>query len=403
MTTPLQPFYGCLCLETYGKSPLPPTDQRQVMGISLPEVHFNIWEKEIDTGAFLDIGVMLSVKDPAERIEIFLPWEITATNIEDLSVRILGCDGVSAIFNEAWTSSSGINSPGGFVTRNDGTVFTIVPYDQPLIEKRQHQLGTLHSIVLDIAQLAQTSTTTAANAPARPDHMYVRFRIKGVPQHFYRVGIEQSDALGGGALNRTEIIDVRLNVRRGVPAAIEAFINGRFVEFSKVQLFLMKSRDQDIVFEDKLFRACRSLEDENFWAEYISPKGSPQAEIDKNLTHVKGSLGYQWKKTPENGIGGVKEFGILARFKSFKISMRIGFLFIASALLVGALGNAVYDLGKSMFSAPEKSNSCDQVEATGLPPEASGLRTDQKFTKPVTKQGEKPSKHTTSKEVRKWD
>jgi hypothetical protein len=30
----------------------------------------------------------------------------------------------------------------------------------------------------------------------------------------------------------------------------------------------MRSRDKDIVFQDKLFKASRSLEDEEFWAQY---------------------------------------------------------------------------------------------------------------------------------------
>lgn len=402
MATLAQPFYGCLCLETASKHPLPPADQRQQAKIPLPEIHFNIWEEGIDTDPFLDVGVMLAVNDPAEHIEIFLPWAFAAPDIEDLSARILGSNGVSAVFNEAWTTSSGVNSPGGFVTRGDGTVFTILPYDQPLIKKRQHRLGALHSIVLDVAQLARTSAATAANAGKPPDHMYVRFRVKGAPQSFYRVGIEQSDALGGGALNRTEIIDVRLNVRRGVPQAIEAFLNGRFIEFSKVQLFLMKSRNHDIVFEDKLFRACRSLEDENFWSEYILPKGSPPATIAKSLNQVKGSLGYQWKKTPDPGVSGVKEFGILARFKSFTISKRIGTLFLVLALLVGALGNAVYDLGKWALTDPDENAASSQADATNLLSDVSKPQVGKKSAETATKSDGKSTHQNAGEEVRKW-
>ena len=401
MVTPTQPFYGCLCLETFSKHPLPPQDQRQTNEVRFPEIHFNIWEEGIVTKPFLDIGGMLSVNDPAERFEIFLPWSFEATDIEDLSARILNCNGISAVFNEAWTSSSVVNSPGGFVTRSDGEVFTILPYNQPLIKKRQHELGPLHSVVLDIKQLAKTSATTAAQAPKPPEHMYVRFRVKNVPQSFYRVGIEQGDVLGGSSLNRTEIIDVRLNVRRGVPPAIEDFLTGRFIEFSKVQLFLMKSRDQDIVFEDKLFRTCRSLEDENFWAEYILPKSSPQATIAKSLTHVKGSLGYQWKKTPDPGLPGVKEFGILAKFKSFTISKLIGCSFVVLTILVGVVGNTVYDLGKCLLSDPDGTTARSHADATKLPPDTSKLRADQKPTETATKSDGKPTNHNSGKDVRK--
>ena len=115
MATAPEPFYGCLCLETSTSptNPLPLVDARKSLKIPLPEIHFNIWEEGTDTDPFLDIGVMLAVNDPAERVEIFLPWVLEVGKIEDLSPRILGPNGVSAIFNEAWTSSSSTNSPGG--------------------------------------------------------------------------------------------------------------------------------------------------------------------------------------------------------------------------------------------------------------------------------------------------
>lgn len=348
-------FYGCLCLETSSPTkPLLPARARQTAHIPLPEIHFNIWEEGIDTVPFLDIGIMLSVSDPAERIAIFLPWTLEPTNIEDLSPRILASNGVSAIFNEAWTSSTATNSPGGFVTRNNGgSVFTIVPYNQPIIEKRPHQTGLFSSIVFDIAQLKSTSASAATNAPKAPDQMYVRIRVKGVPESFYRVGFDQGDALGGGAFSRTEIIDFRLNVRRGVPSGIESILSGRFVEFSKVQLFLMKHRNQDIVFEDKLFKACRSLEDENFWAGYILPLGASAEAHEKSRKQVTGSLGYQWRKAPEGTQSEITEFGMLARFKSYKMKGMTVTVFVLLALLLGALGNGLYDLGKSVFGGSE--------------------------------------------------
>lgn len=345
MTTSSNPFYGCLCLETFSNAatPLPPIGSRQQASppIPLPEIHFNIWEENAKD-AFLDIGLMVSISDPAECIEIFLPWAVQKTDIEDLSPRLLVHNGISAIFNEAWASSTAPNVLGGLVTRTDGSVFAVVPYDKPAISQRSHNLGTLYSIVLQLGSLR-----TAAIAPGGtkvPDQMYVRFRVKRVPPNFYRVGFDQGDALGGGALTRTEIIDFRLNVRRGVPVGIEQFLTGRFLEFSKVQLFLMKSRNQDIVFEDKLFRACRSLEDEAYWAEYILPIRPSEKALKKSLQHVKGSLGYQWKKTPDSAQFVVSEFGMLARFKSFHMRKRTALLFLVVALFVGVTGNSVYDI-----------------------------------------------------------
>ncbi|WP_156373574.1 hypothetical protein [Pseudorhodoferax sp. Leaf267] len=258
MSPPIQPFYGCLCLETASSGNS--LAQASARGVD-PEVHFNIWEEGIDTTPFLDIGVMLDATEPAENIEIFLPWPLDRAKIEDLSARILGSNGVSAIFNEVWASATSPSTPGGAVTRSNGSLLAIIPLDQPEVKVRQTTLGVLHSIVLTVKQLRDGANAVCqATAQKNAQQMYVRFRVKDVPQHFYRVGIDQGDAFGGGALNRTEIIDFRVNVRRGVPPTIEAILHGRFVQFSKVQLFLMKSRDQDIVFEDKLFRGMSIIE-----------------------------------------------------------------------------------------------------------------------------------------------
>ena len=172
--------------------------------------------------------------------------------------------------------------------------------------------------------------------------MYVRFRVKNVPEHFYRVTITPRDTIFLSSWQRTEIIDFRMNVRRGVPSGFEQLVNATFIDFKKVHLFLMKSSDQDIVFEDKLFRSCRSLEDEHFWANYSIDVNSKEEEKELSRKRVKNSLGYQWTKTIVNGLP-ISEFGTLARFKN----VRFGLVkFVIAAGLVGALGNIAWDAVK---------------------------------------------------------
>lgn len=344
-TNSADPFYGCLCIETYAASAVGAA-ATQVQTVA-PEIHFNIWE-ESPGSPFLDVGLMLDINYPAASLQILLPWQIKPEEIEDLSERLLDANGISAIFNETWTSSRSTSSPGGYVTRAAGDIFSIVPYDRPVIRTFSHRVGDLHSISLEIPTLRALANAACPNSAGhQPRLFYVRFRVHNVPKSFYRVGIDQGDAFGGGALYSTEIIDFRLNVRRGAPPAIESLLNGKFVDFSKVQLFLMKRRDADIVFEDKHFRACRSLEDENFWAGYILPKSATTDLVGASLKRVKNSLGYQWKKTSDGaGTPLVSEFGMLARFKSFQLKGKTVALFLFIAILLGMAGNAAYDAAK---------------------------------------------------------
>jgi len=364
------PFYGCLCLEIAPVGQLSHPEIRQQNGWDFPEIHFNIWEHPCDKNSILDIGLMLDINEPAQKIEIFLPWALKRNDIEDLSAKILVANGVSAVFNESWTSSTANIRPGGCVERDNGTFFSIVPY-APEIVQRVLPMGTFHSIVFDIAEIKRTSLA-AASPQAHPAlrHMYVRIRVQNVPPSFYRVGIDQGDAFGGSALTRTEIIDFRMNVRRGAPTAVEATLSGRFLEFSKVHLFLMKARDHDIVFEDKQFKACRSLEDEAFWATYILGQAPTAREVKKSRHRVKNSLGYQWRKTSSSAGGMISEFGMLARFKSFKIQKLTMALFLLLALLVGCAGNGAYDLLKNWLSSsnqvlPDLSSGKSAGESTG--------------------------------------
>lgn len=323
-------FYGLLCFSTANV----PVEGDHVR----PELHLNLWEK--GESVHLDIGLMLDLKDPTKTVKLFFPWPLVGpagdypTDVEDLANRIAGSDAIPAVFNESWSVTTTPKNS-GFVVLNptDKTpLFTIVETTSALTVEKHNDKA--HVLSIDVENLKQKSFTLEQQAP----RLYIRFRVKSVPKNFYCVGIDQKDRQWLSSWQRTEIIDFRLNVRRGVPTDLE-HSTGSFVEFSKVHLFLMKSRDQDIVFEDTLFKSCRSLEDEEFWAEYAS-NGSDADKVN-SLSNVKQSIGYQWSKKSSRDDGNfIKEFGILARFK--KVEFGIG-KFLIWALVLGALGNALWD------------------------------------------------------------
>ena len=335
-------FYGLLVL----------ANGRTVQQGVLPEVHLNLWEKRknwIFDSAFLDIGLMLDVNDSAHTFEFVLPWSISDLDIEDLSIRLQEKGAIPAIFNEGWICSNS-NGRAGYVTdpvKNETFTFVELGTD---LQVKTHNPNTNHAqqaISLNVPNVRVKSISSSALAK----RMYVRFRVKNVPKHFYRVSINPRDRLFLSSWQRTEIIDFRMNVRRGVPLGFEQRVNATFIDFKKVHLFLMKSRDQDIVFEDKLFRSCRSLEDEHFWANYSLAAGPNDWHKFWSRRRVKNSLGYQWTRTIEKDpITGndmpVSEFGTLARFKNIRFGLA---KFVIVAGLVGALGNMVWDAFKYRY------------------------------------------------------
>lgn len=333
-----------------------------------PELHLNLWEN--GESVHLDIGLKFDLKDPSKTLELFFPWALVGSadskpsDVEDLANRITGSDAIPAVFNESWSVTSNPKNS-GFIISNPSDrapLFTIVDATNSLSAKAHNDKS--HVLSINVEDLKQKSLALAPQAPK----FYIRFRVKSVPKNFYCVGIDQKDRWWLSSWQRTEIIDFRLNVRRGVPTDLENS-TGLFVEFSKVHLFLMKSREQDIVFEDTLFKSCRSLEDEEFWAEYAS--NGTDADKRNSLSNVKQSIGYQWsKKADDENSSLVKEFGILARFKKVEFGIR---KFLIWALVLGALGNALWDGLKLGYDKifPVSSSAC-QVECRSIinPPSA---------------------------------
>lgn len=303
--------FGLLCFSVGGKPWNPPSNP-PLPGerIWLPEIHLNIWERQNGAAqsAFLDIGLMLDLNEPAKSIELILPWKVADTDITDLFQQIAKQDAIPAIFNESWTISHQqrdciVSDPAG-----RGQNFAIVSADGALTSRKHH----VHDAVsIDVGKLQAAAAAAGKRVGTIAQKVYVRMRISNIEREFYCVGAGQPKERGlSPSWQRTEVIDFRLNVRRGAPPGLEHSI-GSFTEFSKVHLFLMRSREQDIVFHDDLFKSSRSLEDENFWASYSLKASATNEEVQSNLGHVKQSLGYHWTKKAQP----VSEFGTLARFK----------------------------------------------------------------------------------------
>jgi hypothetical protein len=341
-TIAISPTYGLLCYARGGVGSSCLTGDTP----TLPEIHLNIWEREERwlrraAESSLDIGLMIDVLDKTQSIELIFPSKVPLSNVEDLSAVVSTPSAVPAIFNESWAvNSMGTQGTDSVVhdPANSNMAFAIVSTVGALRE--ESHLG-YDALSIDIPFLITKGHNVANALRWSISRVYIRFRILEIPRRFYCVGAGMHNEDWWMPLwQRTEDIDFRLNVRRGAPAGLETHI-GRFVEFSKVHLFLMRSRDKDIVFQDKLFNSSRSLEDEGFWAQYSLVGPSTAKSLRVSRERVQNSLGYHWKAKPDPANPtSVKEFATLARFKI--VEFGIG-KFLLVALLLGAAGNALWD------------------------------------------------------------
>ncbi len=287
-----QTFYGMLCLASHVKN------QHAIGNPPLPHLHLNLWEP-IDGQVFLDVGLLISRLFRFRYIHFYFPWR-SVDDWVDLTSRISSAADIAVVFNENWSVN---------------------------------QVAGSSSVTV------QNPVTLAASGNAQPDKMYVRFRVRGVPKHFYAGDLTQGDRRLVSSWTKNEFIDFRLNVRRGAPPNLETGAR-RFVSFSKVHLFLMRHRSHELVFQDSAFKSCRSLEDESFWARYSHPKDDPGSDdLVRAKRYVANSLGYQWTKKESEKGSPVHEFGILARYKHLEVSV---LTFVFAAVVIGAMGNALW-------------------------------------------------------------
>jgi hypothetical protein len=359
-----------------------------------PEIHFNIWEREpawqerlrswgVRVGdwfagkkskqpddASLDIGIMFDVNEAATSLELIFPTKVPISSVLDLSSTISDPKAVPAVFNESWAvawmatqgSDAVVYDPANLITN-----FAIVDTATAISETTH---GGHDALSIQLAPLIAKARAVATFHGRTVERVYVRFRILNVQRDFYAVGAgsQKRDSWWMPSWQKTEDIDFRLNVRRGAPPGLEMAV-GRFVEFSKVHLFVMRSRDKDIVFHDKLFKASRSLEDEAFWAQYSLTGPQTSRTLQENLRRVRSSLGYHWKKSADPDL--IREFGTLARFKI--VEFGVG-KFLVLALLLGAAGNGLWDgvklvweksrSEKAQLSAPDTRSEKEQPVST---------------------------------------
>lgn len=308
------PFSGILVKYKHGDNSVDTRDD---------ELHVNLWE--LDTETFLDIGVMISDPSVSELI-IDCPWQVTSSDITDLGSRILGEQAATAIFNTKiryQAVSEGKIATLEFLNdKNRGTV--------ELLRLTQDQIGTKSTPPNNI-----TSIPIEIESPKELAKRYLRLRISNIPKNVYSTSFEQKDKNILSSNIVQTIFDFRINVKRGIPENTLISNEGLvFPKFNRIHFFLIIDRKKDLVFPGQDFKSCRSLEDENNWADYIHNNSKTTDQIKKI---IRECLGYHWSSKNS------EELTTLCKFSHTKSNYSQIFLFMTIAFIVGAIGNGIWN------------------------------------------------------------
>lgn len=299
------------------------------------ELHVNLWE--MGRNRFIDIGVMINIPEEIEAIQVDLPWELDRTKVFDLGSRLVGERIVAAVFNEIVCYNGSNDHLFADVT------FPTIPNSSGFVLARLNSDNFKVEPVL-LSEGGTTSKLTvrlpALGAISPQRKFYVRFRIIDVPLKIYTSIFYQKDRNLLSSSLETRIVDFRVNVRRGIPDDVltsQAAL--QFPRWRKIHLFLTIDRSREMTFTSENFIACRSLEDEAIWNNYISLNHNNN---QGTICSVSDYLGYQWTAKSSAPEAPVKDLVALARFSQVTSSWVNMTRFILLALILGTAGSGIW-------------------------------------------------------------
>lgn len=302
------------------------------------ELHVNLWD--LKGGHCLDLGVMIENARYVVGLVIDLPWKVQPWGVVDLGTKLDNEKILTAVFNESvsYNSVSGAN----FARVKLGTGET--PTEFTLL-----RIGTNKIKLEDIVAGDHTLTRVKIGLPATEtasrqhddDRIYVRLRFRDVPRAVFFTEFHPKDRNLLSSNSVTHLLDLRVNVRRGVPDEILLHDPGlNFPKISKLHVFVIVSRDTELPFHSEHYKGCRSLEDEAIWNYYLGLPG----ENSRQEQTIKGYLGYQWSSSQKSEGPPVKDLVALGRFVRTTSSAIKSYKFVSLMLWLGAFGSALWSV-----------------------------------------------------------
>ncbi len=305
------------------------------------ELHVNLWD--FDTQAILDIGLMIHSNEDFENILIDVPWRLKRENIFDLASEIDGERYLSAIFNRQvnYTSAATVNGagcPSVSFPGESGKNFSLVRLNGTAYKVEHPPLQSSNEITRIKIANPKTIFPTLANNAGR---YYLRFRLLGVPEEAFATLFIQKDQNLLSSCTQAKVVDFRINTRRGVPDEVLSPVDAHleFPNFDRIHLFLIMHREREFSLPGQTYKACRSLEDESVWNDYIRLDGEFH---DHHVEEVKNYLGYQWTTGKEKDKP-VNELVALAKFNRVVSGKWIRTRFVLIAILLGASSNGLWE------------------------------------------------------------
>jgi hypothetical protein len=300
------------------------------------EVHCNYWRVAGDAEFkgrngrvrdFLELGVWLSEPTQVAKVNIFLPFSLPLTAIEDCAPYFARVDIAQGIFNEPLTCNSR-RGPQCVELIKEGTPFCRVhifmteagALDERQLAVSENSGGTLLTITRQA--IDEVCTNLTAGSP-----VYFRLRMYVDNKEPFVRTITPRDRLFQSGFDEVEYVDLRLNEARTLPNRVEnlmlADAADRPVTLTRVAFLTAVPVLADVTLSSRLLHKSRLLE-HNFWNDYV-PSGIPD-----------GMMVYHWR---EINPAGIKDFSAFVKMQTRRTGRQILKNYLTIAFAFGVLGN----------------------------------------------------------------
>lgn len=319
------------------------------------EIHFNLWRDNPSKTNFLDIGLRLSDIDSVKRIYLYFPVALHLEQFQDLSDVMAYGQTLDAVFN--MVVEVGSKTDLRYETTTNGepfvTVHKVKVGDDLILTPVEDGLKGPGSTITLTENMCKRLRAVGSGS----QYIRIRLHLTGKSKSLFTQEIIGQEKIFVSSSQRLELTELRLNEQRSFPHSIAKRASANPFNIARVHYFLIRELGHALVTQHAPLRKVRRLE-AKLWASYLRGReiaGRDAAEEERLLSRL---MIYHWRE-------GSKEEPIqdFTAFASFQASTPGLLFYMIGVILLGAIGSALNDWGKSYWG----------VTVTSLPYWCGGL------------------------------
>lgn len=309
------------------------------------EIHFNLWRDNPSKTNFLDIGLRLSNIESVNRMYVYFPVLLRLEQFQDLSSVMAYGQTLDAVFN--MVVEVGSKTDLRYETIKNGQPFVTVHKvnigDDLTLEPVEDALkGTGSTITFTEAMCARLRAGGSGS-----QYLRLRLHLTGKAQTLFTQEIIGQEKIFVSSSQRLELTELRLNEQRSFPHSIAKRASSNAFNIVRVHYFLIRELGHALVTQHAPIRKVRRLE-AKLWASYLRGREIPAQDAAEEERLLSRLIIYHWREGSD-----VKPIQDFTAFASFQASTPGLLFYMIGVILLGAIGSALHDLGKSSWGTTQ--------------------------------------------------